>query len=301
MKGVRTHTFRVDDGAVLALHRVEGADGAPPVLMVPGTFSTRMLWLGRRRQGFAWTLREAGFDPWILEQRGHGESAKPRHWTMSDWMRLDAPAAVSTVLARTGAPRLFWLGHSAGGVTGAGMLGHRPELADRLAGLVMLGSPGPGATAGLRRWAARGAYLAAALLPWARMSGNWLGLGPEPEPAGLLREWMSWNLQGAWRDATGVDYLAAAGDVDVPMLAVAGAGDHWLAPPDAVRDLLDRFASSDRSLLVVGRANGFELDYDHPGLVVGSAAQREIWPHLLRWLSDRAESPRMHPRTAIMT
>lgn len=288
MRDVREHRVRAADGVRLSLYRLRGGEGGVPVLLVPGTFSTRMLWLGTRGQGFAWALREAGFDAWVLEQRGHGRSEKPRRWTMSDWMRLDAPAALETVLERAGAPRLHWVGHSAGGVVGAGLLGHRPELAHRLCGLTMLGAPGPGATAGVRRWGAWSAHLAATVLPRARMSGRWLGLGPEPEPAALLREWMGWNARRAWRDAAGIDYLAALPGVDVPLLAVAGAGDRWLAPPAAVAELAGRFGSADRTLLVAGRASAFSLDYDHPGLVVGRAARREVWPRLLAWLRARA-------------
>jgi pimeloyl-ACP methyl ester carboxylesterase len=299
---VQRHDLVAADGVRLSLYRVGAAppgSGRSPVLLVPGTFSTRLLWLGTRGQGLAWTLWQAGFDPWVLEQRGHGRSEKPRRWTMSDWIRLDAPAAVEAVLAHTGAPRVHWVGHSAGGVVGAGLLGHRPAMARRLAGLAMLGAPGPGTVTGLRRWGARGAHLAAALLPRARMSGRALGLGPEQEPSALVREWMGWNARGAWRDAGGRDYLVGLPEVRLPVFAVAGAGDRWLAPPHAVADLLGRFGSPDRTLLVAGRRTGFSEDFDHPGLMVSRAARREIWPRLVAWLRERtpAAAPPTHPNT----
>jgi poly(3-hydroxyalkanoate) synthetase len=78
--------------------------------------------------------------------------------------------------------------------------------------------------------------------------------------------------------------------VKLPVLAVAGAGDHHLAPPSAVRDLLDRFGSVDRRLIEAGRANGFSIDFDHTGLMIGGAAREEIWPSVVDWLMARADA-----------
>jgi pimeloyl-ACP methyl ester carboxylesterase len=277
------------DGVRIALHRIRGDGGAgPPVLLVPGTFSTRTLWLGTRGHGFGRYLAAEGFDCWIAEMRGHGGSERPRGWTMHEWIRHDAPAAVQAVLAHTGAARCFWVGHSAGGVVGAGGVGHRPALARRVAGMVLLGSPGPVGVRGGRRMIAHVAGTASRLLPWMRVPGEPFGLGPEWEPAPLVREWMRWNLLGIWRTPEGGDYLARLREVDVPLLGVAGAGDHWLAPPPAVRDLLGRFASNDRTFVLAGVRQGFERDYGHADLVVSRSAFREIWPRVRDWLRARS-------------
>ncbi len=79
----------------------------------------------------------------------------------------------------------------------------------------------------------------------------------------------------------------------MPVLAVAGAGDHLLAPPQAVRDLLGRFGSVDRSLIVAGREQGYSIDYNHAGLVIGRAAREEIWPRVIDWISRRTLADRL--------
>jgi pimeloyl-ACP methyl ester carboxylesterase len=288
------YTAWAADGVRLALHRVRPEPGgvrsaAPtPVLLVPGTFCTRSFWLGTRGHGFGPYLAAAGFDCWIAELRGHGASERPRRWTMHEWIRLDAPAAIGAVLEHTGAASCFWVGHSAGGVVGAGAVGFDPSLAERLAGMVVLGSPGPVGLRGARRFGARAAQVVFRVFPWARLPGEPFGLGPEHEPAPLVQEWMGWNLRGIWRTPEGGDYLSALRDVDVPLLAVSGAGDRLLAPPPAVRDLVRRFGSADRTFVVAGVRQGFQADYGHAALMVSRGARDDIWPLVRDWLQARA-------------
>jgi oxygen-independent coproporphyrinogen-3 oxidase len=258
-----------------------------PILLTPGTFSSRQFWLGAKRQGFGYRLADAGFDTWILEPRGHGASERPSGWTMDDWIRCDAPAAVATVLDASGHDELVWVGHSAGGVVGAAFAGSGDPLASRLRGLVLLGAPGPAGLRGSRRFGAWATFLAGGAVPLARWPGWAFGLGPEREPGRLLRDWMWWNLSGHWRSSAGRDYLHALRETRVPVLAVAGAGDRFLAPPPAVHDLLNRFGSTDRCLIVAGREHGFSVDHDHASLVIGRAAREEIWPQVIDWISRR--------------
>lgn len=290
MNPTATYTAVAADGTRIALHRLRPSVSipAPPVLLVPGSFSTRTFWIGTRGEGFAQFLSLLGFDTWIAEMRGHGASDRPRSWTMHDWIRKDAPAAIRQVLLETGASTCYWVGHSAGGVVGAGVLGNTPEIAGQIQGIVLLGSPGPAGLGGFRRFGARAAYIGTGLAPWIAVSGSLLGLGPEHEPAPMIREWMHWNLAGLWRTPEGGDYLSGLKEVDVPLLAVSGAGDRLLAPPATVRDLADRFGSADRTVVVAGLREGFHADYGHADLMVSRSARSEIWTLVAEWLRARA-------------
>jgi predicted alpha/beta hydrolase len=287
------YRIRAGDGVEVTLHRLRGASGGggSPVLLAAGTFSSRQFWVGSRAQGFAVRLAEAGYDPWILEPRGQGASDRPRSWTMGDWIRLDAPAAVRTVLEVTGRERILWVGHSAGGVVGAAYVGAAGAGGGGVGALVLLGSPGPGSMGRVRRIGAMAAMAAAGVLPHLHLPGAILGLGPGREPGTLIREWMRWNVTGRWDDGAGGDYLERLRRVHVPVLAVAGTGDRLLAPPAAVQDLLNRFGSADRTLIVAGRAHGYSENFDHPGLVIGRTARAEIWPRLIEWMDQRVQRP----------
>jgi len=287
-----THHVRASDGVRIALHHVpaDAPSGRPPVVLAAGTFTGRAFWLGTRGAGFAAALAGSGFDCWVLEFRGHGASERPPIWSLHSWIREDTPAAVELVLRESGSRTVSWIGHSAGGVVGAAAAGHDPALAERIAGMALLGTPAPVAVRGLRRLVARAATAATAAIPRALVPGRWFGLGPEPEPGVLVHEWMRWNLAGIWRTPEGGDYLAGLARIRFPVLGIAGTGDRWLAPPEAVRNLIGRFGSEDRRLVVAGRRHGYSLDYGHAGLVLGRASRAELWPVIMHWLRTRTDS-----------
>lgn len=280
---------RADDGVDLALYRVNGGGrGAPPLLMVHGTFSNRTFFFGAGERGLGHHLAARGHDVWVLELRGHGRSgdAGRRHrWQFEDWIRRDAPAAVAGVLAATGRERLVWIGHSAGGVIGYAFAGLGQAGSGALAALVTAGSPAPTGL-GLVQYP-----MAAAGLTLSRMMGRFparlLGIGPEDEHPGIFGQWMRWNLRGRWQGDDGTDYYANARRVGVPLLALSGGGDWLIAPPALCRDLAEATASADRTIVACGRGTGFREDYNHHRLIASSAARAEVWPLIGDWIAAR--------------
>ncbi len=279
---------RIDaaDGVQLALHRLP-EPGSPRVLLVPGTFSNHTFWLGTRGTGFARALARAGFEPWVLDPRGHGASQRPRgdeRWDFDDWAHHDVPAAIRAVVVSAATPP-FLIGHSAGGAAILAGLAADPELAATVAGVVIVGTPVPW----LQRWRGLAAHSIRAL---SRLLGRFparsLGLGPEDEMAGVMEQWMTWNIEGHWRGDDGIDYGERLGLLRIPALIVAGSGDRTFAPPHACRALFDLLGGDDRTFLECGRSTGFSVDFDHPGLVVSRAAMHEIWPRIVAWLCARS-------------
>ncbi|MFI5278995.1 MAG: alpha/beta fold hydrolase [Gemmatimonadales bacterium] len=281
---------RTDDGVDLALYRARPASprpGAPPLLLVHGTFSNRRFFLGAGDRGLARWLADRGFDAWVAELRGHGRSGavgRASAWHFEDWIRRDAPALVRAVLGASGADRVVWVGHSAGGVIAAAFAGLGHPESERIAGIVMAGAPAP------NRPGAWHVPLAALGYGVTRVFGRFparlLRVGPEDEHRGIMGQWMEWNVRGRWIGTDGTDYLAAAARVTAPVLAVAGAGD-FIAPPSACRLLLESLGAGDRTLLVCGRRSGFSENFTHNRTIVSTAARREIWPRIAGWIEQR--------------
>ena len=102
------HDVLTADGAALALHR-HPADG-PPVLIVHGISSNHHSWdLSADRSLGVWLAAE-GYDAWLLDLRGHGDSTRDARghaqrsgWSVDDYGQQDIPAAVAHVLQVTGA------------------------------------------------------------------------------------------------------------------------------------------------------------------------------------------------------
>jgi hypothetical protein len=47
-------------------------------------------------------------------------------------------------------------------------------------------------------------------------------------------------------------------------------------------------SSNDKTVMLFGRENGDTLDYGHGDLLFGENAPLEVYPRILRWVSDRA-------------
>lgn len=280
----RIERIVAEDGVRLALHRL-GPDGGTPVLMVPGTFSNHTFWLGTRGHGFARAVADAGFEAWVLDPRGHGDSQRQgpgERWDFDDWGRLDVPAAVRAVRSRSGP--CFLIGHSAGGASVLMALAAASALHPDCSGVVVLGTPLPWLQP-VQRVVAHGVRLFSRVA--SRFPARLLGLGPEDELSGVMSQWMRWNLEGRWHGDDGLDYEALLGALRMPILGIAGAGDRIYAPPAACRALVQRLGSADRTLRVFGTDHGHAEDYDHAGIVVSRSARSEIWPVVVEWLRSR--------------
>ncbi len=142
------------DGWVLQISRYkplaqpwEQAIFAEPLLLVPGWSQNRHAFTCG---DFVKQLLAYGADIHIVELRGHGLSGRElqarrgRHppdlnwrWDIDSYFLYDVPAAVAAVKAKTGREKIFYVGHSMGGMLGYGYAGCH----DDLAGLVAIGAP----------------------------------------------------------------------------------------------------------------------------------------------------------------
>ena len=278
-----TRHLPASDGVDLALHRLRAyRDKRPAILLVHGAFTNHRAWLHGPQGGCAHFLGAQGFDVWLADLRHHGESAReprPLAWTFEDWILRDVPTFVARVHEETDGAPLFWMGHSAGGAAGLCWLS-RVAAAAPLAGIVTLGTPGP-RRLGPVRWS-----LAATTIGLSRLLGRFpsraLGFGSEDEAAGILAEWMRWNVRGEWTGSDGFDYFTALGAVHTPYLAVAGGSDRLFAPVAACRQVVDRVGAERKKLTI-------ETGLTHSGLVLSPRARDTCWLGVATWIKEILE------------
>src|SRR5262245_50630554 len=252
------------DGVVLSLLRFAGADvsSTAPVLLTHGTFSNAQV-CGK----LSAFLADQGFDSWILELRGHGQSeAGAGRLDFQQMADFDVPAALEAVRRHTGRPDVFLVGHSGGGLVFLMHLARSPETCQRVKGLVTLASQATDAGAG---WRARAKILAFAAMNnvLGYLPGTALGVGPENARRSVMHQWFRWNWTGRWVGHDGLDYTAALRHIDVPALCLAGAGDRFIAPVGGCQRLYDALGSRDKRLVVCGKSTGFAEDYGHARLI----------------------------------
>ncbi len=266
---------------MLSLIRVAGAVRHTPVLLTHGTFSN-----GQVCTRLAAYLAEHGYDGWVLELRGHGESQPGRgRVNFETWAALDVPAALEAVQRWTRRPELFLIGHSGGGLVFLMHLARHPEAQAPVKGLVTLASQATDASTTAR---GRATMVVFGLLNnlLGHTPGRLLRLGPEDEPRSVLNQWLGWNWRRRWVGRDGLDYLAALGHVRVPVLALAGAGDHVISPVRGCRRIHGALGSPDKRLVVCARAAGFVEDYGHARIIASRGARQEVWPRILAWLRE---------------
>jgi oxygen-independent coproporphyrinogen-3 oxidase len=252
-------------------------------VLTHGTFSN-----GRICENLAAYLADRSFDCWVLELRGRGEGGRAlQHATFEDFGLLDVPPALEAVRTHTGRRQLFLVGHSGGGLAFLMHLARIPAARANVVGLVVVASQTTEAGTTLRgRLMLQGGRAIESLLGY--MPGRVLGLGPENEARGILRQWFAWNATRRWRGWDGFDYHDALAEIAVPTLSLAGTGDRYIAPPRGCRHVLDLLGGRDKEWLLCGRSTGFSEDYGHARIIASRAAQREIWPRIHDWLVARS-------------
>ena len=119
-------------GTAGTIHVDDGGTGGMPVVFVHSFAGSSAHWdsvLAHLR-----TSRRA----LALDLRGHGASAAPV--TNAGWSVDSLASDIGAVADRKGLDRFVLVGHSLGGVASAAYAGQHP---DRVAGLVLVGTPGP--------------------------------------------------------------------------------------------------------------------------------------------------------------
>lgn len=320
-------------GATIALHHLPAASRrfTEPVIVCHGMGVNRFsvdpppeaVGAPPGAPSLARALADAGFDVWVLELRGAGLARVPRglDWSIDDEALEDVPAAIAAVRAATGAERVWWVGHSKGGILQYVLhaSGH-PEAA-HVAGLVTIGSPG---AFGEQRRLLRFTTPLGHVLVWTRLGLRFRSTAPLVVPIialvrrvfgpvdPLLRELQPGALQPLFAsmfedvrpatlaqtlywvsrpeahltDRRGGSYDAGLARLDKPLLLLSGAADR-LAPSSAIEHVAQRSGSPDVRHVRFAIDTGYSHDYGHGDLVLGARAPSEVFPEIVSWLEAR--------------
>ncbi len=277
------YLVRMEKGGHIALHHFpQGGRQRIPVVVTHGTISN-----GDAVKNLAIYLHDQGFDCWLLEWGGHGESEASSRKQDFEYPALnDVPAAIEAVLEKTRHNQVYWVSHSGGGHLVLMCLSRLPEFYDKVAGIVSMGAQATdGAIGFMYKSRALLIYVVTKLfgrMPKALVSAG----GSEGEPTQLLAQWAEWNLKREWRGKDGYDYLSALANITHPAFFIAGGKDD-IAPVSGCKKLYDGLGSVDKQWMICAREHGFSKDFNHGQLVLGSTAKNELFPLIAEWLAAR--------------
>ena len=195
---------------------------------------------------FALYCAERGYHTLIYDYRGIGASAtaplSAERARMSDWGRLDMPAALDFLAARAPGLPLVTLGHSVGGQLIGCMDNERLARAHVMIA-VSSGywryEPAPFRYWALALWRVYGPLMLRTR-GYVPRGAVWRG---EPLPPGVFRQWRAWNLQATPFGPTLDPEFAASrfAEVRTPILSW-GFSDDRIATPRAIEALLGSYA-----------------------------------------------------------
>jgi polyhydroxyalkanoate synthase len=317
-------TVHTADGTAVLLARLlprGAASPLPPVLLVHGLGMNRRCFSLDPVDALAPRLAELGRDVWMIELRG--ASHHTAHTARADhgfdaYAREDIPAALAHIRAATGHAEVDWVGFSMGGMLAYAWLGALGGGGVRR--VVTVGSPAqwshyrksylrraPAAVRAslglLRLTPYRWMLTVVAPLLYPAMPRS-LTPGFRPDnftgyalrrmvanafgdaPAAVTQQFVGWIAEGTWYSRDGAtDYLAGLARVTVPLCVVAGSRDR-LALPASALEAYERAASFERCAVVVGPDSGASAHYDHLDLLFGRDAPRDVFPHIVAWISQ---------------
>jgi predicted alpha/beta hydrolase len=241
-----------------------------------------------RGEGLVSRMARAGIAVVWPDLRGHGKSGPRAHeggdWSYDDLVEGDTPALLAFARARLPGLRLFAVGHSLFGHVTLAHLARHPEV--ELDGLVMLACNVCNPTwrerpiKYLEKVALIEAMRATTLL-FGRLPVRRFNVGTDDESRSYVRDFTRWSVRADWLGADGFRYYAALPRVRTPVLALVGAGDRRMSPPDDVRGLLRPLPHAE--IEVVGRATGLAFDPGHMPLVLDPRAQ-PVWDRAIAWI-----------------
>lgn len=321
------HSTETRDGWKLAMHRYKPEQLSvekEPVLLVHGFASNRFTWSLSSDRSFATYLLEKGYDVWVAELRGSGESDgsavftdRKADYNFDTYMKVDLPALITYIRYTTQRDNLTYIGHSLGAMLGYAYLSTNPD-GGGVKNLVALSGPSNFKdrnsaidfimkVKGLfmvtpKIYAELAAKAAANNLGWTDTRFDallWNNEAINPRaismvaynsvsnfPTTLLEQASDWVSTGEFRSADKLlNYEELLQQIEIPCFVGTGKVDA-IATPRAVKTAFDKIGSKDKELRVFGTANGFAVDYGHLDLVMGDKVALEVFPTVFTWLEN---------------
>ena len=267
-----------------------------PVLMIHGAIEDSHIFYSESGRGLAPFLAKRGFDVYVTDFRGHGNSrpaiSRESRYGQYEMICEDFPAMLRAVQQERGNVPVAVVAHSWGGVIVSSSLIRYPEIKESISALVYFGSKRSVRARNLKKfwkinlmWNVVGAILCRI---YGYLPARHFSLGADNETVTYFRETAHWIRPGKWTDPRdGFDYTAAAKKlVFPPTLFFAGAGDKCLGfPADVQAFITEHGANQPFQFLLLSKENGNLRDYGHIDMLTGEAALTDHFPQVAAWLS----------------
>lgn len=276
-------SISIPTGEQLALWKIthENSQRNKHVFLTHGTFSSKKVCLV-----LAEYLAEKGYNCWILEWRNHGESFKTAlPYNFDTIAKEDIKAVFDYLIEEQEVKQLDVVTHSGGGLCFTIALLHYPSYCTYINSITLFACQATKAASNwkkkLRLQMGKGACKLLGYVPANKIGGEY------NEPYFFMKQWFDWNLKGMFIGSNQENYYQKMASIDIPVLAIFGKGDTFIAPAEGCKEFLGFFQNPQNASLYGAKDNGFLEDYTHSRIIHSSSAHKEIYPKVLGWMESK--------------
>jgi pimeloyl-ACP methyl ester carboxylesterase len=269
----------------------------PPVLMIHGSIENGRIFYSKNGKGLAPYLARKGFDVYVGDLRGRGESSPPigrfSNYGQTEAIIEDIPTMSKAIGKIRKNTRQHWIAHSWGGVLMNAALARDPRLLRRVETMVCFASKRTIRVFNLEKfftidllWNRLGPVLTflCGYLP-----AKEVGFGSDNETRKSHIQNKLWvEGRSEWVDTDDrFDYGKAIQKLSLPpTLHLVGIADSYLGNPKDVHDFLMETGVRRYHYRILSKEGGNQHDYDHLNLLTHPDAEWDHFPMVLRWLKD---------------
>ncbi|PIY13081.1 MAG: esterase [Flexibacter sp. CG_4_10_14_3_um_filter_32_15] len=297
--------LKTEQNDVLHLKRIyqkdkEGSElqNLPSILLIHGSVENGRIFYSVNGKGFGSYLAENGFDVFVADLRGKGES-KPNissksNFGQTEYILEDLPTFANKVREIKGHFPAYWAAHSWGGVMIPPFMLRFPQVAEAAKKMVFFGSKRRIRTKGVEKilkidfvWNFLGKISSKTL---GYMPTTKFGFGSDDESSGFIKESNKWIYEDKWICKDGFDYQSSFQNLKQkngyfpPTLHIAAAKDTILGNPNDVKLLKEEIDNQSDELWLLSKSNQNLHDYDHNNMLTHKDAINDHFPKILEWL-----------------
>jgi len=303
---------------------------SPIILLCHGFMSNHHNFdIGEKKASLARWLRNQGCDVWSLDLRGRiftkpgPFSFKKYNWSISHYVKYDAPLAIDYILAKTNAEKLCWFGHSMGGLIGYALASG--PMSSKLNSVIAASSPSNfGKIQKMHKLSSFAyKYLKFNVLPltlilkilspvialnrsyrWGFLA-NFANIkykdkmilfanGLSNGSVQILRDFAFCvaNQSPFKTQDKFIDFSRDFKNITLPILFIASEFDK-LVPVESIKWGFENCSSKEKEFLHVAQSNNFSRKYGHIDLITSKPAEKEIYPEILKFLKKHGGSEEM--------
>lgn len=286
--------FIPQDNHQLHLRHIWKNSGGTPVFMLHGAIENGLIFYTKKGKGLACYLAEQGFDVYVADLRGRGEStpkidADAKHGQF-EAITKDIPLFLEYIKQKT-QQSIHLVAHSWGGVLLASTLARFPEIATNIRSKSCFGTKRMVTVKGIEK-------LFKVNLIWNNLAPKLAkrtgfldakkhGLGSDNETKQSLADSVSWVKKSDWHDPfDGFDYYQAAKSIKwPPTWHFTGVKDKVLGHATDVNIFIQE-SNPQAKFTLLSKSSGNLENYDHINILTHPRAIDDHFPLLVNWLNQ---------------